>query len=122
MEFNPARFRLTGADAKQARPAPKQAKLPRHAKGEEFLAGPIPFRWLSRASQLPGKALQTALVLWHQVQIRRGPIRPSRAHLDALGVGRKAAARAYAELERAGLIAVVRVTGKNPTITILDVT
>jgi hypothetical protein len=121
LEFDPARFRRTGADAKQARPAPKQAKLPRPHIGEGFLAGPIPERWLARASQLPGKALHVALALWQQVQTRRGPIRPSHKLLGARGVSPRAARHAYAELESAGLIGIVRQPRKSPTITILDI-
>jgi hypothetical protein len=117
--FDPDRLRWIGQAAYASSSKPQ--RLPRHSKGEAFLKGPIPLRWLTRAAKLPGKSLQTALVLWHLVSMRRGAIRPSRNLLDRFGVSRHAARRAYAELERAGLVSVVREVGKSPTIQIRDV-
>lgn len=113
--FDPSRFGKKGT-----RPAPTLEPLPRPHQGEKYLAGPIPFRWLARAARLRGCALQVALVVWHQRCVRREAIRPSRTLLEQFGVSRDAARRAYRDLEEAGLIAVVREVGKNPTITILD--
>lgn len=116
--FDPERFR---AKPRATRPAPKQPRLPKPVPGEKYLAGPVPLPWLARAARLPGQSLQVALVLWHQVQVRRAAIRPSRELLASFGVSPDAATRAYAELERAGLICVVREKGKAPTITIRDI-
>ena len=48
----------------------QQPRIPRHNRGERFLKGPIPWRWLEVAARLPGRALAVALVLWHLIGLR----------------------------------------------------
>jgi len=36
----------------------------------EFLLGPLPMDWLSRASALPGKAIETGLAIWFLCGLR----------------------------------------------------
>ena len=42
----------------------ERKKPPRHRVGEKFLKGPIPYAWLSRASELQGKTLHVGLAIW----------------------------------------------------------
>ena len=44
---------------------------PRHRKGERFIMGPIPWAWIEKASQLPGKALALSMVLWQEAGRRK---------------------------------------------------
>jgi DNA-binding transcriptional ArsR family regulator len=86
-----------------------------------FILGPLALGWWRRACRLPGKALAVALAVWFEAG-RRG--RPDDLKLTArivsrFGVGPDAKSRALAALERAGLVAVVRVVRKNPRVTIL---
>jgi len=85
-----------------------------------FLKGPVPWLWLSRAGQLPGKALHVAVVVHLLAGMRRGgPVSLSGARLCELGVGRHAAYRALRHLEEAGLVAVQRRRGRQPVVTIV---
>ena len=85
-----------------------------------FLKGPIPWPWLSRAGQLPGKALHVAVVVHLLAGMRRGgPVSLSGARLRELGVGRHAAYRALQHLEKAGLVDVQRHRDRQPVVTVL---
>jgi hypothetical protein len=87
----------------------------------QFLKGPIPLEWLSRACELPGKALATALAVWFVSGLRgsREQLKLSTVQLQKFGVDRSAKSRALTVLEQAGLISVVRQSRKNPLVTIL---
>lgn len=116
--FDPERFRLPAGAVGQAKP---KARLPRHKAGERFLRGPIPWRWLETAGKLPGKALHVAIAVWLLNSLKRGrPAKWEPATAETLGVGRHAAYRGLAALERAGLIAVDRRNGRCPVVTILE--
>jgi hypothetical protein len=92
---------------------------PHHAPGEHFLKGPVPLAWLNRASRLPGKALAVALAIWYVAGMEKsGTVRLTRSALMAFNVGRKAAYRALAALERAGLVQVERKRGSCTKVTI----
>src|SRR5262249_17899727 len=96
--------------------------LPRHKQGEHFLRGPIPLKWLTMASSLPGKALHVALAIWYGSGLRKSAMVPlSRKWLTSFGVNRYAAYRALTALEKQGLISVQRHRGRKPIVTLLDV-
>lgn len=124
--FDPAALRhTTGRSAPAAILAgPNIPALPAPAKGEHYLGGTIPLRWLSRAAALPGKALHVALALWHQANLSRGKcatVQPRRATLREFGAGsRRTLYRTLAALEAAGLISVEHRTGRPSLVTILD--
>jgi len=87
----------------------------------KFVKGPIPYRWLERAGQLPGKVLHVALGLWWV----RGLCRSKtflfkRQAAVAFGASKDASYDALTRLEAVGLISVVRHRGRSPTVTILD--
>ena len=50
---------------------PRRPRIPRHKHGELFLKGPIPWRWLVLAAQLPGRALAVGVALWHLVGMQK---------------------------------------------------
>lgn len=78
--------------------------------------------WLSRAAQLPGKALHVGLALWQRAGLeKRGDILLTNALCEAFAVDRFAKQRALAQLEQAGLIQVERTPGKNPRVILLGV-
>ena len=97
-------------------------KLPRHRQGERFLKGPIPFRWLAIAANLPGKALNVGLAIWHWAETRKtNTIRLSVSKLKKdFGTKYDAAYRGLHQLEEAGLISVVSRRGRKPIVTVLD--
>jgi hypothetical protein len=103
--------------------APSRDELPRPRKGEHYLGGPIPLGWLSRAADLPGKALHVSLALWFEALVRRskGPVvQPRRATLGRFGAGsRRTLYRSLRALEGAGLVRVERRVGRPFRVTIL---
>jgi|SRR5690348_4001211 hypothetical protein len=86
-----------------------------------FLKGPIPWQWIIRASQLPGKALLVGLCLWRlKGAMNKDTITLSNAELEPFRVDRAAKSRAISALEKAGLITVERSRGRWPVITLLE--
>jgi hypothetical protein len=106
----------------QAVPAPSVSKkLPRHKPGQHFLKGPIPWNWLSKAAQLPGKALHVSVCLWYLAGLKSSRTIPlSMERLLELGVNRFAAYRGLKVLEEAGLVRVIRKRGRLSTVELLD--
>jgi hypothetical protein len=94
---------------------------PKHSKGEKFLKGPIPWIWLSKAAQQPGKALHVAIVIWFLAGINKNrSIKLSNKILREFGVKRHSGYRGLRTLESIGLISVKRQRGRNSIVTILD--
>jgi hypothetical protein len=88
-------------------------------RGRRFLKGPIPFPFLLKASKLPGKTLHVFIVIWFLHGVTKNKIfNLKNSLLREFGVQRHAGYRALIELEKAGLISVVRCQGRNPQITI----
>jgi hypothetical protein len=118
--FNPDNLRLPGNALQEAMTNAK-AKPPRHRQGEKFLSGPIPWPWVHRASQLKGKALTVALVLWQEAGCRKcRTIRFRPSQTDALGFHRSTARRGLRALEQAGLVRIRRIPGQCLEVTILE--
>jgi DNA-binding MarR family transcriptional regulator len=81
----------------------------------------VPWAWLTKAAQQPGKALHVAIALWFVAGITRvRTVALPGASLRLLGVSRYAAYRALTALEQAGLVAVARHPGRKPMVTILE--
>jgi len=97
-------------------------KGPRRLRGHRrFLKGPIPWEWVKKAGRLPGKALAVGMTLWLWAGMKRSQhIILSVSSLSEMGIQRNAAYRAMKELEGAGLISVVRHTGRKPKVTLLE--
>ena len=97
---------------------------PKHKKGELFLCGPIPWNWLTIASNATGKgsALQVALGIWFLSGLnhKAATIKLTRKTLKQLGVERNAGYRGLRVLEESGLVTVIRKPGSSPIVTILE--
>ena len=100
----------------------KADRLPQHKKGELFLRGPVPMKWLAIAARQKGKALHVAIVIWQQAGMKKSStVSLPNKQLKEFGVDRFAKARALKELSKVGLITVERHPGRSPVITIKDV-
>src|SRR5438034_5608908 len=96
-------------------------RSPKVARGQRFLKGPIPWAWLMRAAQLPGRALHIGVALWFLSGLTRSfTVRLGGRPLAELGVDRHSKYRALRQLEAAGLVRITRRPGQNPTVTTLD--
>jgi hypothetical protein len=85
-----------------------------------FLKGPIPLNWISKSASLPGKTLHVGIALWFLSGLNRSlTVRLSGIILRLLGVHRHSSYRALIHLEKAGLVSVVRHSGRNPIVTLL---
>lgn len=106
----------------KAHPSKTKLKIPRHKIGEKFLKGPIPFNWLCKAAQLPGKSFHVAIVIWFLVGLNKSStVKLNQSVLTKFGVTRHSKYRALDWLSDAGLIAVEEAKGKNPLVTVLPV-
>ena len=95
---------------------PSQQKIKR-----QFVRGPISLPWITRASQLPGKALHVGIMLWYLAGVNQSKeVMVSNTRLSGWGISRHQKARALSALERAGLVKVKRGTGKNPRVLIVE--
>ena len=91
----------------------------KNKRSERFLRGPIPWNWLGSAAALGGKSLAVAVAIAHLKGLRQSlTFRLEPARLRELGVSRQSAYRALNQLEKAGLISVVRSAGAAPTVTV----
>jgi hypothetical protein len=85
-----------------------------------YLKGPVPWDWIVAAAKLPGHALSVGLCLWRLAgAINSRSVVLGNADLRAFGVDRAGKSRALAALEGAGLVAVERVPGRFPTVTLI---
>ncbi len=125
--FDPASLGrpVTAATLDALKNTPTRAKLPRPAAGEQYLGGPIPRDWLSRAARLPGKAYHLGTALWYAAVRSKGknPTVILTSTLSAcFGLGtRTTRTRALAALRGAGLVRVEERTGRSPRVTILPI-
>ena len=116
--FDLSRLRLRGLPSRS--PSPPRTRPPRPGRGEQFLKGPIPWVWLTKAMALPGKALHVGIALWFRAGIERtGTIRLSLTRLRSTGLSRSSACRGLRALEKADLINVERHMGRAPIVTLI---
>jgi hypothetical protein len=99
-------------------PTGREKRPPRHAPGEKFLKGPIPWRWLELAAELPGKALAVGLALWREAGCRKERTVP--LNLSHLGMSRRTAQRGLRALGKARLVAVEQRDGRPALVTLND--
>jgi hypothetical protein len=84
-----------------------------------FLKGPVPWGWIIRASELPGKALIVGLCLWRlSGAMGKQTVTLGSAELEPFGIDRAAKSRALTVLANAGLIIVERKRGRLPVVTL----
>lgn len=85
-----------------------------------FLRGPVPMDWLKQAAKLPGRALHAGVALWFLDGFQQtGTVQARPSVLRDLGLDRHASYRALRELEKAGLVSVVRKRGAAAMVTLL---
>lgn len=103
----------------------QKSNAPRHKKGEMFLCGPIPWKWLTHASLNGGKgsAIQVALAIWFLSGLnhKSATVKLTRKTLKSLGVERNSGYRGLRSLEESGLISVIRKKGASPIVTLLKI-
>ena len=98
----------------------EEVEIPAAGKNDRFLRGPIPWRWLVRASQLAGKALVIGLCLWRlKGAMGSNTVWLGNTELQPFGIDRAAKSRGLAALERAGLVTINREARRRPMITLL---
>lgn len=96
------------------------AQTSKTGRPEQFLKGPVPWTWIVRGSQLPGKALIIGLCLWRlKGTTGKASITLSNSELRPFGIDRAAKSRGLAALEKARLIAVERRQNRWPVVTLL---
>jgi hypothetical protein len=95
----------------------------RHTKDRAkvyVLGGKIPVPWIRAAGALPRKTLLVGLALWFLTGCRRTrTVRLGGATLREFGINRWTSSRGLARLEKAGLVHVRRLPGRNPIVTLL---
>jgi hypothetical protein len=98
----------------------KRKRLPRHRPRNWFFKGPVPGDWLQRAAALPGRALHVGLAVRHAMALQRSEhARLTSKLLEQFGVKPDAGSRGLAALEQAGLVTVVRHSGRCPMVSIV---
>ena len=121
--FNPENLKLKATHKNK-----KAAHIPSRKRtstlldpGEKFLKGPIPLKWLTNASKLPGKAFQIGIVLWYLGGLTKTcEVKLTNVVLAEFGIKKDAKRRGLESLEVAGLVSVKRRKYKNPIVTILN--
>ena len=110
-------YRLTPGLSTQVMP---KKRPPRYGR-KNFLRGPIDWPWLVKAMALPGKALAVGLILWREVGIISDrTVFVNHSRFRKWGIKTGACRRAMTNLTNAKLISVLRPTGRNLEVTILD--
>jgi hypothetical protein len=84
-----------------------------------FLKGPVDWNWLAAAARLPGRALHVAIAIAYQDGFEEtGKVKLKPSVCAELGIERHSAYRALKQLEKAGLVKVVRKQGAAPIVTV----
>jgi hypothetical protein len=82
----------------------------------------LPGRLFTVLAPLPGKALAVYLVLWRRSRVTRHPtVMVTAAAMAQVGISHDQKTRGLTVLEKAGLITVERLVGKNPQVTLRTV-
>jgi len=87
----------------------------------QFLKGPIPLDWISRAAKIPGKsALAVGIALWFQAgRTKNKTVVLTSKVMQHFAPNRRAKYEGLKLLEEHNLIQVYRQKSKNPEVTIL---
>jgi hypothetical protein len=94
----------------------------RYAEEKPKYIRTIPYKWFVVAAQLPGQSLAVGIAIWFiSGLVKNKSITLSSTFLCEIGISRYQKYRAIVALEKAGLIQVAGVNGKNPIVTLLDV-
>ena len=98
------------------------SKLDRLKQKGAFIKGPIDLDWISRAANLPGKALNVALALMYLSGLNKSKVnlKLTRTTYELFNVSRSAVYSALNNMEKDGLIKVKKSQGRKNVITILE--
>jgi hypothetical protein len=81
----------------------------------------LPLGWVTIAANLPGRALHAGLTVWYAASVSGSTaVHLSNVQCLRFGLDRNAKYRALRSLEVAGLVAVKRMRGRSPLVTILE--
>ncbi len=119
--FDPDRWVMEADAVQYAMPTAGKQHRSRSPRPRRFLKGPVPWPWLLKAMQLPGKALAIGLMFWKESGCaRRTTIHFCLSRAVAEGVPITTARRAIRALEQAGLVEIERLPGRGLKVTLLD--
>lgn len=96
----------------------------RARRAGQFLKGPIPLNWWTKAAALPGKALAFASAVWYKAGLTKTTtnLAVGEELAKEFGVHRRARYRAQHELQKAGLISLDQKPGCLPRISLITTT
>ncbi len=98
-----------------------KVQIPRHKDGEQFLKGPVIWRWFAHSGRLPGKSHQLGTIIWKRAGMSgSAEITVPQYELDDMQISRNSYYRALLWLLDAELIRAVIRRGRSTVITILD--
>ncbi|TWU32283.1 hypothetical protein [Novipirellula artificiosorum] len=107
--------------AKRGKAKPTMIPLPKHAKGERFIRGPIPLAWFKLASGCGNRAEAVAVLLWYMAGCQnRNPVKMTPNVLSELSVHPKTARRVLQKMADKGLVLVEFKRGRSPLVTIVS--
>jgi hypothetical protein len=99
----------------------KTTRCPKRAKYKQFVSGPIPLEWLSRAAHLSDKSLHVGIALWYMRYLTNSKtVKLSKKTLEIFDISRWTVRRALNLMKAGGLVAVDSHTGRSPLVTIID--
>jgi len=99
----------------------ERRRLAQQRRGDQFIAGPIPIRWVSAAAAVSATAVLVGLALWFRAGCEKSrTVRAGQSLWSRSNISRHRAYRALAALESAELVRVERHRGRNPIVTILQ--
>ena len=100
--------------------AKASAQPPRPRPGEHFLKGPVPMGWLQIAATQADQSMAVAIFIWYMAGVKRSTeFALPTGKVGEYGVNRFKLYRDLAALEKAGLIAVERHSGRHPRVKLL---
>ena len=106
---------------REERSAGSNLPVPRHQKGELFIRGPIPMKWVKAASTCGQRAEAVTILLWQTVGWqKKNPLRLTHRILQELNVHPKTAKRVLSRMADIGLVEVEFHRGRSPVVTLLD--
>lgn len=92
----------------------------RHKRYNKFIKGPLPLDWFMQAAKLQGKAMNIALALWYLSGLNKtATIKLTHRILSNFDVSPRTSYRVLEQMEKAGLISVVRHQGRSPLVTLI---
>ena len=94
----------------------------RKSSTNQFIKGPIPYKWLTEASRLSSTVLRVGLILWFLSGLTKSrTVKLSNRYLKDFGVHRVSKYGALKKLQDAGLITYEGKKGSSPIVTVIEI-